>query len=105
MALEAITELRSESTTAKEISSYTMRNISVRAAMVIPSNDNGVETLFTMQVSHPRSQKPIRVDESWWLFTISSVNDDGSCNEHVKGEVSLNVRKCKLRLHSRSVHY
>lgn len=96
MALEAITELKSEFATAMDITSYTLKNISVRAAMVIPDDDKGVETLFTMQKSQPRSLKLDGVDKSWWSFIVSSTDDGETWKEHMKGEIGLNIRECTI---------
>ncbi len=83
MAIEAVTQMNETSTSPIEIESYTLRDIAIKAALVIPDDNDGIETLFSLQPS---------VHADWWEFNVSSWSQDGHWNSHMTGTVGINAR-------------
>lgn len=50
-AMEAITQLNEDRSNPVPIHGYVLRDISIRIALVTPDDDNGIETVFSMQPS------------------------------------------------------
>lgn len=92
MAIEAVTQLNSEHTHPLQIFGYTLRNVEISAALVIPDNDNGVETLFSIR---PVKRKSILSDDGasnrWYNFTVSSCSF-GAWKVHTTGIIGINMR-------------
>jgi acyl transferase domain-containing protein/NADPH:quinone reductase-like Zn-dependent oxidoreductase len=83
MALEAVTQMNETSSTPAEIISYTLRDVAIKTALVVPDDNDGIETLFNLQQSvHP----------DWWEFSVSSRSQDGHWNSHMMGTVGINKR-------------
>ncbi|WEW58624.1 hypothetical protein PRK78_004092 [Emydomyces testavorans] len=89
MAIEAITQMNETSSTPQEIDGYTLRDISIKAALAIPEDDDGIETIFTM---HPSADDETRFQCTWWDFNVSSISQDGTRKDHMAGTVSINTR-------------
>ncbi|MCJ1309500.1 hypothetical protein MMC25_003160 [Agyrium rufum] len=83
MAMEAMTEIHSDSSDAPPLSSYTLRNISVQSAMVVPDDDMGIESLFSL--------RPVE-GGTWYTFTVASHANE-SWKEHMTGQIGINIRK------------
>ncbi|RDW80312.1 lovastatin diketide synthase LovF [Coleophoma cylindrospora] len=83
MAIEAVTQMNETSCTPLEITGYTLRDIAIKAALVIPDDNDGIETLFSLQPS---------VHADWWEFDVSSCSQDGHWNNHMMGTIGINVR-------------
>jgi acyl transferase domain-containing protein len=88
MAIEAITQVNEDSPAPVEITGYTLRDVSIKAALVIPDDNDGIETLFAL---HPS----VYTDADgliWWDFNVSSYSQDGHWNSHMTGTIGINVR-------------
>lgn len=83
MAVEAVTQMNETSSTPLEITGYTLRDISIKAALVVPDDNDGIETLFSLQPS---------VHDDWWEFSVCSRSQDGHWNSHMAGTIGINAR-------------
>jgi acyl transferase domain-containing protein len=88
MAIEAITQMNETSGSPVEITDYTLRDVSIKAALVVPDDNDGIETLFTLQPSVYSDAAGL----VWWDFNISSCSEDGHWNSHMTGTVGINAR-------------
>ena len=92
MAIEAITQLNSDSPLPREITSYTLRNIVISSAIVIPDNDEGVETLLSLRSSNIKSTTAEGLGfKQWYHYTVSSFSF-GEWKENGKGSIGINIR-------------
>ncbi|MCJ1251645.1 hypothetical protein MMC30_008880 [Trapelia coarctata] len=92
MAIEALTQLNSDRTHPLEIFGYTLRNIEISAALVVPDNDDGVETLFGIRLSNSKSALSEEgVTNQWYTFTVSSCSF-GAWKVHTTGNIGINMR-------------
>lgn len=84
MALEAITQVHELSdSAATPIDSYTLRDVSIKKALVTPDDDDGIEVLFNL--------RPSVHGASWWDFSVSSVDADRVKKDHMAGSISINT--------------
>lgn len=88
MAIEAITQMNEDSPTPVEVTGYTLRDVSIKAALVIPDDNDGIETLFTLQPSVYTDAGGL----AWWDFNVSSCSQDGHWNSHMTGTIGINPR-------------
>ena len=92
MAIEAVSEMNSDCQVPLNISGYTLRDIVISTALVIPDDDEGVETLLNLR---PSESGPVAMENGiskrWYSFTISS-NSFGTWKEHTKGSIGINMR-------------
>ena len=99
MAIEALTQINSDSADPLQISAYTLRNISIKSALVIPDDDEGVETLLSLRPVGNGSINPGEdLSNTLYAFAISSYYQ-GIWKEHAAGTVEINTRKSKSRSH------
>ncbi|KAF4494561.1 polyketide synthase [Fusarium agapanthi] len=89
MAMEAISQLNEMSEAPLEIDSYIFRDISIQKALVIPDDDEGIETLFNMRPSRLSTDEAMR----WWDFNTSSVSTEGHVKNHMTGRICINTNK------------
>jgi acyl transferase domain-containing protein/NADPH:quinone reductase-like Zn-dependent oxidoreductase len=88
MAMEAITQLHEKTIAAgggdvaDKIESYTLRDVSIKKALVTPDDDDGIEVLTNL--------RPSLYGAGWWDFSVSSVDSDGTEKEHMAGSVGIN---------------
>ncbi|KAF3056229.1 Lovastatin diketide synthase LovF [Daldinia childiae] len=92
LAIEAITQVSMESRDHVEIYSYTMRDVAITSAIVVPDDDEGTETLFRLQpmnneLGASKNGEAIR----WFRFIVSSCSY-GAWKEAATGLVALNVK-------------
>ncbi|KAI4865013.1 putative polyketide synthase [Hypoxylon rubiginosum] len=92
LAMEAITQVNAESEEILPIYSYTMRDVAITSAIVVPDDDEGTETLFHLQPmdNNPNGSK-IRNTTRWFQFLVSSCSY-GTWKEAARGLVALNVK-------------
>ncbi|KAJ8117147.1 hypothetical protein ONZ43_g4275 [Nemania bipapillata] len=89
MAIEAVTQLNEISSNPVTISSYTLRDVSIKNALVTPDDDNGIEVLLNLRPSlHANTHK----NSVWWDFNVSSINQEGHENDHMAGTIAINAR-------------
>ncbi|KHO10627.1 hypothetical protein MAA_11773 [Metarhizium robertsii ARSEF 23] len=83
MATEAVTQMKETSSSPVEISGYTLRDVIIKAALVIPDDNYGIETLFSLRPG---------VHTDWWAFQVSSWSQDGHWRSHMTGIIDINVK-------------
>jgi acyl transferase domain-containing protein len=88
MAMEAVTQLNEISTNPAIIQGYTLRDISIKNALVTPDNDTGIEVMFGLRPSmHAEKDNKL----PWWDFNVSSVSEEGHRNDHMAGSISIST--------------
>ncbi|KAJ5307079.1 hypothetical protein N7508_006094 [Penicillium antarcticum] len=60
--------------------------LNLAAALVVPDDDDGIETLFALQLSVYSDD----AGRAWWDFNVSSCSRDGHWNSHMTGTVGVN---------------
>ena len=90
MAMEAITQLNEDGTNPVHIHGYVLRDVSIKAALVTPDDDNGIETVLAMQ---PSVHSEDDIENNWWDFNVSSMSSDGYCKDHMTGTIAINARE------------
>lgn len=61
--------------------------------MVVPDNNDGVETLFSIRRGKTQGDKPEDgIANQWYSFTVAS-NSFGSWKEHARGTIGINKRR------------
>ena len=92
MAIEAITQLNSETSKPQEIPCYTLRDIEISSAIVVPDDDEGVEILLTLRFAIRKSTASADHGlDQWYHFTILSVCSQ-DWKENANGLIGMNVR-------------
>ena len=89
MAMEEITQLNEDGPDSVQVQGYVLRDVSIKAALVTPDDDNGIETILTMQQS---LHSEVEAQSTWWDFSVFSVSSDGHCRDHVTGTIAINAR-------------
>lgn len=90
MAIEAITQVHELSggddnkQTPGPITSYTLRDVSIKKALVTPDDDDGIEVLFNLRPA-------IQGGDVWWDFSVSSVDALQVQKQHMAGCISINT--------------
>jgi hypothetical protein len=69
-----------------EINNYTLRDVSIKKALVTPEDDAGIEVLLNMRSA------VFSGDGSWWDFNVSSIDQDGITTDHMTGSISVNAK-------------
>lgn len=90
MAMEAITQLNEDGPDPVQIHGYVLRDVSIKAALVTPDDDNGIETVLAMQ---PSVHSEGEAQNTWWDFNVSSILSDGHCKDHMTGTIAINARE------------
>ncbi|KID64070.1 Beta-ketoacyl synthase, partial [Metarhizium hybridum] len=80
---EAVTQMNETSSSPVEIRGYTFRDVTIKAALTIPDDNDGIETLFSLRPS-------VHID--WWAFQVSSWSQDGYWRSHMTGIIDINVK-------------
>ncbi|KAK0644424.1 lovastatin nonaketide synthase [Cercophora newfieldiana] len=92
MAMEAITQINEMSNAPLPVTGYTLRDVSIKNALVTPDDDNGIEVILNMRPSlHGR----VHGNGIWWDFNVSSVDQDGLKNDHMAGTIAINSRPAR----------
>ncbi|EED18128.1 polyketide synthase, putative [Talaromyces stipitatus ATCC 10500] len=89
MAMEAITQVNEISSSPVHITSYVLRDVSIKAALITPDHDDGIEVIFTMRPDF-QSEKDNRT--GWWHFSASSFPAGGQRKDHITGRIGINAR-------------
>ncbi|KAL4968488.1 type I polyketide synthase [Aspergillus stella-maris] len=92
MAMEALTQLNETSSSPVPIQCFTLRDISIKNALVTPDDDNGIEVLFNLR---PSLHAATYNGQPWWDFNVSSVDADGLTKDHMAGSIALNARSAR----------
>ncbi|KAK7953549.1 polyketide synthase [Apiospora saccharicola] len=90
MAMEAVTQLNETAANPVAITGYTLRDVSIKNALVTPDDDAGIEVMLNLRPS--LHAKPLSNNSIWWDFNVSSVDRDGVTNEHMSGSIAINGR-------------
>jgi acyl transferase domain-containing protein/NADPH:quinone reductase-like Zn-dependent oxidoreductase len=88
MAMEAITQMNEVSANPVEIKGYTLRDVSIKSALVTPDDDDGIETLFSLRPSVYSDAGGV----PWWDFNVSSCSQEGLWANHMTGTIGINAR-------------
>lgn len=83
MALEAITQLNELSNNPVAVESFTLRDVSIKKALVTPDDDDGIEVMTNFSRSLHGGD--------WWDFAVSSIRPQGIQVEHIAGSIKLNA--------------
>ncbi len=90
VALEAVMQaMEVNGHQASDIQSYEFQDVSLQSALIVPENDLGVETLFSLR---PASLNNTTRHESRYDFLLSSVvteDEDDRCVDHCRGTISV----------------
>ncbi|PVH98499.1 KR-domain-containing protein, partial [Periconia macrospinosa] len=70
-----------------EVLDYTLHDVSIKTALVIPDDNDGIETMFTLQPSVHSDAEGL----TWWNFNVSSCSTDGNWNSHMTGTIGINA--------------
>ena len=95
MAMEAITQVNTSSDTPVAIDSYTIRDVSIKNALVIPDDDNGVESILSLRPgAFGQTTNADTVSSKWYDFNVSSFSAaDRRWNNHMTGTIAVNMRE------------
>ncbi|KAI1317532.1 reducing type I polyketide synthase [Xylariaceae sp. FL0255] len=92
LAMEAMTQLNAQLEDPLVVESYTMRNVVISTATVIPDDDTGTETLFSLHAVDGKSERLTDHNISPWYQFIASNLSYGSWKETARGQICLNLR-------------
>jgi NADPH:quinone reductase-like Zn-dependent oxidoreductase/ubiquinone/menaquinone biosynthesis C-methylase UbiE/malonyl CoA-acyl carrier protein transacylase len=100
MAIEAAMQIGTLSPTAMKnphdaISGYTIRELSISRALVVPQTEEGVEVIFSMR---PHATSSIASSETWKEFRIFSYTPGGEWSEHCRGLISVNYNYATVKV-------
>ncbi|PCG91451.1 Acyl transferase/acyl hydrolase/lysophospholipase [Penicillium occitanis (nom. inval.)] len=74
---------------ACQIDGFVLRDVSIKAALVTPDDDDSIEVMFSLR----RSIFTEAERGQWWDFDVSSVSAAGHWNDHVTGTIGINARQ------------
>jgi acyl transferase domain-containing protein/NADPH:quinone reductase-like Zn-dependent oxidoreductase/NRPS condensation-like uncharacterized protein/aryl carrier-like protein len=80
MALEAV----ASTTRGQDVKEYQMRDVAFKAALILTSDDTGVEVIFDLQ---PLATSAKSVSSSWYRFSVFSFDSTDRMVEHCHGLV------------------
>ncbi|KAF5015518.1 hypothetical protein F66182_13124, partial [Fusarium sp. NRRL 66182] len=89
MAIEAVTQVNELSSKPVKIDGFVLRDVSIKAALVTPDDDDGIEVMFSLRPSIFTEAE----QGQWWDFNVSSVSAAGHWNDHVTGTIGINARQ------------
>ena len=93
LAVEALTQINSQSDTPLPIHSYTLREVVIPVATVIPDDDTGTETLFRLCPMKEKTRPSSDNESSQWYEFNASCYSYGTWKQTARGKVALNVRR------------
>jgi hypothetical protein len=88
MAIEAITQINESLEKPTLIENYAMRDVKISSPIIIPDNDDGVETLYSFRPCPQHGSQ----SSLWYCFSVSSLSDD-VWKVHATGAIGMNSRK------------
>ncbi|KAI1743139.1 ketoacyl-synt-domain-containing protein [Xylaria scruposa] len=92
LAIEAITQINSQSTQPLEVESYTLRDVLISSPTVIPDDDSGTEIIFHLHPMDGKAEFLSNGRKSQW-YSFSAINyASKSWKESARGRISLNMR-------------
>ncbi|KAF9773476.1 hypothetical protein IL306_008699 [Fusarium sp. DS 682] len=90
MAIEAAAQTYREVPGALAATGYSIHDMDIKSALVIPEDERGIEIVLSMTTSGALSTRPVA--PAWCSFTISTVNlDSDEWTEHCTGRVRVEV--------------
>ena len=92
LAMEAIRQLNSQSLEPLEVESYTMRDVVISTATVVPDDDAGTETLFRVRPLDSKLEVTSDGKTSQWYEFSASCCSYGAWKETARGLVSINAK-------------
>lgn len=91
MAIEAADQFFQGQSGSNQAVGFTIRNLSLKAALVIPDADSGVEMILDLDASRAAQ---LNDGATWYTFRISSVTaDTNSWTEHCSGIIRPNIQR------------
>lgn len=101
LAIEAISQINSESELPLVIEDYTVRDVVLSTATVVPDDDVGTETTFSLRPMEGKLEISPSGKTSQWYEFVSSCHSYGTWKETARGRVGLNVksRECQHEHH------
>ncbi|KAI1742845.1 hypothetical protein F4680DRAFT_27616 [Xylaria scruposa] len=79
LAIEALRQIRE--TSGKTFEGVKLRDVDIKTALVVPDDDDGVETILNLQ-------SPAEPTSSWYTFSVESPGADGEWTVHCNGRIS-----------------
>ncbi|KAI1806790.1 ketoacyl-synt-domain-containing protein [Daldinia bambusicola] len=101
LAIEAITQLNAQQQPPVAIESYTLRDITIHSATVIPDDDEGTETMLRLQPTDKKSKAS--GDSQWYQFT-ASCNTYGTWKTTAEGRICVNLKAQDTTSESQALH-
>jgi len=94
MVLEAATQVvETEGLHTSNIEYYDIRNVSLSKALIVPEDDFGIETLFTLR---PASLNTVSRHKWLFDFVLTTVSSDSGVDvftEHCRGQVEVGFQE------------
>ncbi|KAI0547773.1 hypothetical protein F4679DRAFT_586237 [Xylaria curta] len=79
LAIEALRQICE--TSGKTFDGVKLRDVDIKTALVVPDDDDGVETILNLQ-------SPAEPTSSWYTFSVESPGADGEWTVHCNGRIS-----------------
>ncbi|KAI8948157.1 hypothetical protein F4801DRAFT_604654 [Xylaria longipes] len=79
LAIEALRQICE--TSGKPFEGVKLRDVDIKTALVVPDDDDGVETILNLQ-------SPTELTSSWYTFSVESPGADGEWTVHCNGRIS-----------------
>ncbi|KAI1751035.1 hypothetical protein F4782DRAFT_201506 [Xylaria castorea] len=79
LAIEALRQICE--TSGKTFEGVKLRDVDIKTALVVPDDDDGVETILNFQ-------SPTEPTSSWYTFSVESPGADGEWTVHCNGRIS-----------------
>lgn len=92
LAIEAITQINATRAVPLDIKSYTLRDVVISNATVVPDDEAGTETLFRLQPVGGKAEIPGQEKASRWYQFSTSCCTYGTWKETASGKIALNMK-------------
>jgi hypothetical protein len=94
MAIEAIRQMRIDSADPVEIQSFTLKNVSIKAVLVVPDNNDGVETILALRYNKNGPTSSAKsLSRQMHSFSVTSIAAQGDAwTEHATGMIGVNMK-------------
>ncbi|XXH01498.1 hypothetical protein Hte_007858 [Hypoxylon texense] len=93
LAIEAITQINMAREVPFDIQSYTLRDVVISNATVVPDDEAGTETLFRLQPVGSNPEIPGQEKASRWYQFSASCCAYGAWKETASGRIAINVKE------------
>lgn len=103
LAIEAVTQIHDEQADAPSIQSYTLRDVVILSATVVPDDDIGTETMFHLRRVEGGGQGCVGGSAGQWYQFTTSCCSYGTWKETARGRVCVDVRDHCLERRSHSL--